>query len=51
VRTVEYFGPCRRRRITEDYSGPERRASELPTGSAASLHSGQQSRAEHRGVA
>jgi hypothetical protein len=26
VRTVAYFGPCRRRRGTEEYRGPERRA-------------------------
>jgi two-component system chemotaxis response regulator CheY len=27
VRTAVYFGPCRRRRVAEDYTGPERRAS------------------------
>jgi CheY-like chemotaxis protein len=26
VRTSVYFGPCRRRRAAEDYSGPERRS-------------------------
>jgi two-component system chemotaxis response regulator CheY len=26
VRTLGYFGPCRRRRGAEDYRGPERRA-------------------------
>ena len=26
VRTNSYFGPCRRRRDSEDYQGPERRA-------------------------
>ena len=26
VRTDAYFGPCRRRRASEDYDGPERRA-------------------------
>ncbi|HEY8948512.1 MAG TPA: response regulator [Rhizomicrobium sp.] len=25
IRTPTYFGPCRRRRINEDYNGPERR--------------------------
>jgi hypothetical protein len=25
VRTSLYFGPCRRRRHSEDYGGPERR--------------------------
>jgi CheY-like chemotaxis protein len=29
VRTKDYFGPCRRRRIDPSYKGPERRASEL----------------------
>ena len=29
VRTKDYFGPCRRRRIDPFYKGPERRASEL----------------------
>jgi len=27
VRTKAYFGPCRRRRSTDEYRGPERRAS------------------------
>jgi CheY-like chemotaxis protein len=26
VRTANYFGPCRRRRNSEDYAGPERRS-------------------------
>ena len=26
VRTKAYFGPCRRRRVAEEYHGPERRA-------------------------
>jgi hypothetical protein len=26
VRTKTYFGPCRRRRVDDEYRGPERRA-------------------------
>jgi two-component system, chemotaxis family, chemotaxis protein CheY len=36
VRTSEYFGPCRRRRSTEEYRGPERRESESIDQRAAS---------------
>lgn len=28
VRTSNYFGPCRRRRVVDEYQGPERRASD-----------------------
>jgi DNA-binding response OmpR family regulator len=31
VRTKAYFGPCRRRRATEEYRGPERRSTGEPT--------------------
>jgi CheY-like chemotaxis protein len=31
VRTTNYFGPCRRRRVREEYSGPERRTNENTT--------------------
>ncbi|MBV8977748.1 MAG: response regulator [Alphaproteobacteria bacterium] len=31
VRTKAYFGPCRRRRATDEYRGPERRASSPAT--------------------
>ena len=34
VRTLGYFGPCRRRRSTEEYRGPERR-NETPKQQAA----------------
>jgi CheY-like chemotaxis protein len=31
VRTIAYFGPCRRRRGTDEYRGPERRAASEST--------------------
>jgi CheY-like chemotaxis protein len=31
VRTTNYFGPCRRRRVREEYVGPERRTNEKAT--------------------
>lgn len=31
VRTNSYFGPCRRRRASQDYNGPERRAATAST--------------------
>lgn len=31
VRTSVYFGPCRRRRVREEYTGPERRTNENST--------------------
>jgi hypothetical protein len=34
VRTMNFFGPCRRRRNTNEYHGPERR-SEAPVSQAS----------------
>jgi two-component system, chemotaxis family, chemotaxis protein CheY len=48
VRTIEYFGPCRRRRAAEDYSGPERRASAPQDNDCVVLV---ETRAEIRGAA
>ncbi|HEY4124687.1 MAG TPA: response regulator [Rhizomicrobium sp.] len=31
VRTTNYFGPCRRRHIRDEYTGPERRTNETET--------------------
>jgi two-component system, chemotaxis family, chemotaxis protein CheY len=45
VRTPDYFGPCRRRRVDKDYDGPERRGSGIPSNQARnSVH------AESRGT-
>ncbi|HTO39429.1 MAG TPA: response regulator [Rhizomicrobium sp.] len=40
VRTKVYFGPCRRRRVRDEYGGPERRSPDdaLPAGKAARLN-------------
>lgn len=36
VRTTSYFGPCRRRRTSDDYNGPERRGYDRPDAGKAS---------------
>lgn len=35
VRTKGYFGPCRRRRVRDEYSGPERRIEDAETNGGA----------------